>query len=157
MTSNFVILAPLAALVLGAIGLGGGIYETLLVDRVWPRNPALVQPNRGGITRRLFWAPVQVLYEIALLTAAWMVWGIAEARWWILAALAAHFAARVWSFIYFIPNALRFERLGDLSEGQQLDAQRWVRLSRYRPLIETAALIALCVVIVQVAVRPTSG
>jgi hypothetical protein len=23
-----------------------------------------------------------------------------------LAALAAHFAARVWSFIYFIPNAL---------------------------------------------------
>ena len=32
----------LAAVVLGTIGLGGGIYETLLVDRVWSDNPAII-------------------------------------------------------------------------------------------------------------------
>lgn len=55
--SPFVVLAPLSAVVLGAIMLGGGIYETLLVDRVWPGNPAIIQPGRGGIDRKLFWMP----------------------------------------------------------------------------------------------------
>jgi len=31
-----VVITPLIALILGAVRLGGGIYETLLVDRAWP-------------------------------------------------------------------------------------------------------------------------
>src|ERR1700760_3547179 len=101
MTSPFVVLAPLSAAILGAIMLGGGIYETLLVDRVWPDNPAVIQPKRGGLHRALFWMPAHTLYELALFIALWVVWSASNARWWTVAALAVHFAARAWSMIYF--------------------------------------------------------
>ena len=137
-----VVITPLIALVFGTIGLGGGIYETLLVDRVWPGNLAIIQPRRGGLDRKRFWIPIHALYEIALLVGAWQSWNTC-ARSWILAALAAHFAARVWSFAYFIPRALRFEELSELT-GLQLDlARRWTRLSPCRLILEAMSIIAL--------------
>lgn len=134
---------PLFAMTLGAVGLGGGLYETLLVDSVWPRNPALIQPTRGGLNRARFWGPVHALFEIALLASAWTAWGEGSARPWMVAALCSHFAARIWSFAYFIPRALRFEKMGDLSEDQVRLAWRWIRLSRLRPVIEVASILSL--------------
>jgi len=136
-------LACLSSLILGGIGLGGGIYETLLIDRVWPDNPAIVQPGRGGINRKLFWGPIHVLYELALLSSTWLVWSDGKVRRWILAALVIHLAARAWSFAYFIPNALRFERIGHLTGEQRRLADRWTRLGRYRPVLNAASLLAL--------------
>ena len=103
MTSAIVVMIPLTALVLGAVGLGGSIYETLLVDRVWPNNPVIIQPSRGGLDRKLFWGPIHTLFEVALLASAWAVWSETSARSWIIVALLAHFGSRAWSFAYFIP------------------------------------------------------
>jgi len=150
MTSSYLVVAPLTSLVLGAIALGGGIYETLLVDRVWPRNAAIIQPNRGGLNRGLFWAPVHTLYELTLLVAASVVWSVVDAR--VITALVVHFAARVWSLTYFIPKALRFEKLGDLTEEQETDARRWTWLSRFRPVLEVASVVAQCIAVVQLAI-----
>jgi hypothetical protein len=141
-------IVPLAALTLGAVGLGGGLYETLLVDPVWPRNPAMIQPSRGGLDRKRFWGPVHGLSEIALLVSAWTVWSAAAARPWVVAALSAHFAARAWSFAYFIPRALRFEKMADLSEDQVRLARRWTRLSRCRPILELVSIFSLGAVVV---------
>jgi hypothetical protein len=69
--------------------------------------------------------------------------GEASARPWILSALSAHFVARAWSFAHFIPWALRFEKMGDLSDDQLRLAVRWVRLSRFRPLIEVVSIVSL--------------
>lgn len=146
-TSPLIELAPLSALILGAIALGGGIYETLLIDRVWPDNPKIIQPSRGGINRRRFWAPANTLYELALVVVIWLVWSDGGVRWWAVAALIIHLGARAWSFAYFIPNALRFEKLGDLNEEQRSLAQRWTRLSRCRPVLQAVSIIALCVAI----------
>jgi hypothetical protein len=154
-TSVFTFVPPtallLAAVVLGAIGLGGGIYETLLVDRVWPDNPAIIQPSRGGLNRGLFWGPTHALYEVALLASAWMVWSDAYARSWIIVALVAHFGSRAWSFAYFIPRALRFEKMGDLTQEQSRLARRWIQLSRCRPVLEAVAIVSQCVVVVHFA------
>jgi hypothetical protein len=133
---------PFIALILGTIGLGGGIYETLLVDKVWPDNLAIIQPQRGGLDRKRFWIPVHSLYEIALLVSAWDLWKT-NSRSWIIIALIAHFAARGWSFAYFIPMALRFERLGELDEMQAHLARRWTKLSPRRLILEAASIIAL--------------
>ena len=135
-------ITPLIALVLGTIGLGGGIYETLLVDRVWPENLAIIQPRRGGLDRKRFWIPIHTLYEIALLVGTWESWNTC-ARSWILAALVAHFAARIWSFAYFIPRALRFEELSELTDLQVHLARRWTRLSPCRLILEAVSIIAL--------------
>jgi hypothetical protein len=140
---NHLVIIPLIALVLGAIGLGGGIYETLLVDRVWPDNLAMIQPQRGGLDRKRFWVPIHTLYEIALLVSAWVLWNT-QARSWIVVALAAHFTARVWSFAYFIPKALRFEQLSELTELQVHLARKWIKLSPCRLILEAVSIVALC-------------
>ncbi len=138
-----VLLLPLVALALGAAALGGGVYETVVVDLAWPGNPALIQPSRVGLNRARFWAPIHVLFEVALLASAWATWSEAMTLPWIVAALCAHFGARVCSFAYFIPNALRFEKMGDLSQEQLRTARRWVRLSRGRPVLELIAIVSL--------------
>ena len=140
----FAELALLSAIVLGSMGLGGGLYETLLVDPKWPPNPAIVQPSRGGINRGCFWGPSHTLYELALVAATVLVWSDRRPRWWIVSALIIHLAARAWSFAYFIPKALWFEKLGDLTEDQKRLARAWTRLSRCRPVIQFASILALC-------------
>jgi hypothetical protein len=154
-TSVFTAVPPaafvLSAVVLGAIGLGGGIYETLLVDRVWPGNPMIIQPSRGGLNRGLFWGPIHSLYEATLLVSAWMVWSDSYARSWMIVALIVHFVTRAWSFAYFIPKALRFEKAGDLTEEQADLARRWIRLSRCRPVLEAIAILAQGAVILHFA------
>jgi hypothetical protein len=136
------VIIPLIALVLGTIGLGGGIYETLLVDRVWPNNLAIIQPRRGGLDRKRFWIPIHTLYEIALLVGAWKLWNT-DARSWMIAALVVHFISRGWSFAYFIPRALRFEQLSELTDSQAHLARQWTRLSPCRLILEAVSIIAL--------------
>jgi hypothetical protein len=133
------------ALVIGSMLLGGGVYETLLVDSVWPNNPALIQPARGGINRGRFWARVHPPYEVALLVSLWLNWGAHAARPWLIVVLIVHVAARTWSFVYFIPRALRFEKIGDFNAEELKRAKRWVGLSRVRPILEFVSITALCV------------
>lgn len=152
-TLPFVVLAPLSALVLGALGLGGGVYETLVVDHVWPDNPSIIRSGRGGIDRARFWGPVHSFYELALFISLWMVWSVTDVRWWSVTALAIHFATRAWSFTYFIPRAIRFEKLGELTEEQRREARRWTQLSRCRPVLAAFSIVAQCIVILQLAVR----
>jgi len=137
------VITPLIALIFGAIGLGGGIYETLIVDRVWPDNLAIIQPKRGGLDRKRFWIPIHTLYEVALLASAWTSWSSNYARYWIVVALIAHFVSRAWSFAYFIPQALRFENLSELKDSEVHLAQQWTHLSRWRPVLEAVSIISL--------------
>lgn len=147
MTPESAAVATTLALILGSIALGGGIYETLLVDAAWPGNLRLIQPHRGGLNRKMFWALVHPLSELALLVSAWMNWSQPSVRVWVIVALVAHFAARAWSFAYFIPRALRFEKLDELTPDDRHAAIRWTKLSRCRPLLEALSIAALAVVL----------
>ena len=80
---------------------------------------------------------------------------IAYARSWIIVALVVHFGTRAWSFAHFIPTALRFEKAGDLTEEQLHLARRWVRVSRYRPVLEAISIIAQGAVILHFAAGVT--
>jgi hypothetical protein len=140
-------IAACIALVLGSMALGGGIYETLLVDPVWPHNLSLIQPKRGGLNRKVFWGLIHPLFELALLVSAWMGWNNLSFRVWLIVALVSHFTARIWSFAYFIPRALRFEKLEQLTPDDMRLAMRWTQVSRYRPLLETTSTAALALVV----------
>lgn len=141
------------ALILKSAGLGGGLYETMLVDRVWPNNPRFIQPQRGGINRKLFWAPVHGLFEIALLTSIWIAWPDVNTRVWLLLALACHLSMRLWSFLYFIPAAIRFEKLNDFDSAQIARARCWIRLSLWRLPLDIASMMALCLAIFSLPYR----
>jgi hypothetical protein len=144
-------IAPCLALIFGSISLGGGIYETLLVDPAWLRNLSIIQPDRGGLNRKLFWGSVHPLYELALLVSAWTCWGHVALRVWLIAALVGHFTGRGWSFAYFIPQELRFEKLDKLAPEDVRSTHRWVRLSRCRPFLGALSIAAMAFVLTHLA------
>lgn len=121
---------PLVALAaaLALVSLGGGFYEFLVVDPFWPRRPELIQPPRGGISRRRFWIPAHTMFELSLIATLITAWGQPAVRTPLLVALASHAAMRIWSAFDFIPKALAFER-ADPTAISESAARRWSRRS----------------------------
>ena len=68
-------IALLVALAL--VSLGGGLYEFFVVDPSWPRRPDIIQPGHGGISRKRFWIPAHVLFELVLIFALVTTWSTA--------------------------------------------------------------------------------
>src|SRR5882724_4050228 len=106
----FVRIAIVAACSLSLILVGGGLYEFLVIDPFWPRRPDLIQPDRGGVSRKRFWIPAHVAFELVLLSALLLAWSSADVRFWLGIAFISHVVMRLWSAFDFIPKALAFER-----------------------------------------------
>jgi hypothetical protein len=119
------------AVVLACVGLGGGLYEFSVVDSSWPRRPDLIQPAQGGISRRRFWIPAHVAFELALIASLVLAWSTADLRFWLLIALASHAVMRIWSAFDFIPKALAFEKAAPGTVAEHA-ARRWTRRSGLR-------------------------
>ena len=129
---------------LACASLGGGAYEFSVVDPFWPRRPDIIQPARGGISRKRFWIPAHCAFEVALIVSLIVAWSLPDVRFWVVIALAAHAAMRIWSAFDFIPKALAFER-SDPAMIDETAARSWVRRSLWRlPLdIMTCAAMLL--------------
>jgi hypothetical protein len=123
------VIAIAAALALASVG--GGLYEFLVVDPFWPRRPDLIQPSRGGISRKRFWIVIHVALEVVLIASLVGAWSQPAVRSGLLVALASHAIMRIWSGFDFIPKALAFERAepGSVSEAA---ARAWTKRSRLR-------------------------
>lgn len=111
--------------------LGGGTYEHLVLDPVWPGRPAIVQPRNGGVSRRRFWIPVHAALEALLIVAIVSSWGHPHVLIPLLVAAASHLVMRLWSFVDFIPKAAAFEK-ADPAVIDRAAAQRWCRRSLLR-------------------------
>lgn len=138
---------------LALIGVGGGLYEFSVVDAAWPRRPDLIQPVRGGISRRRFWIPAHVAFELALAAALIITWYQPDIRFWLLVAVASHAVMRLWSALDFIPKALAFER-ADPAEFDAAAARRWSNRSLLRlplDLLTATAMLAAFATAVAIA------
>jgi hypothetical protein len=145
---SLVVVALAAGLAL--VSLGGGAYEFLVVDPTWPRRPDIVQPQRGGISRRRFWIPAHVAFELCLVAALIAVWSAPGVRRPLLVALASHLAMRAWSAFDFIPKALAFER-ADPANVDAVAAGRWVKRSLGRLPLDLMTCGAMVTGLVAVA------
>jgi ubiquinone/menaquinone biosynthesis C-methylase UbiE len=148
-------LAPWAvnvSLLLMALLLGGGLYETIVVDTAWPANVSVIQPSQGGVDRKPFWILVHAPLTIALPIALWACWRRPGVRGWLLAGTGIYVAIRVWSFLYFIPLALKFEGARGMADPLMSEASAWVRLSPIRCALALAGVAALW--LAAVALRP---
>lgn len=130
------------ATALALASLGGGLYERLVVDPAWPRRPDLIQPQRGGVSRRRFWMPAHAAFELLLIASLVSTWAHPATRTPLLVALASHAAMRVWSFLDFIPKALAFERNepGTITEAA---ARSWIRRSLGRLPLDLVTCLAM--------------
>jgi hypothetical protein len=143
---GFTVAATCFALML----VGGGFYEVLVVDAAWPKRPDLIQPDRGGISRRRFWIPVHSLFEVSAIFALVAAWSDPSVRLWLWVALISHATARVWAFLDFIPKAIAFER-ADPSSITEAAARKWTRRSRFRLPVELVSCGAMIAALVGVA------
>ena len=119
------------ATALALISLGGGVYEVGVVDPAWPARPDIVHPASGGISRKRFWIPAHVVFELLLIASLVLFWSQPQVRNALLIAFASHAGMRVWSAFDFIPKALAFER-ADPATLTQEESRRWTRRSWLR-------------------------
>ena len=124
-----IIMAVAAALACASVG--GGLYEFSVVDPFWPKRPDLVQPARGGISRKRFWIAIHVAFEVVLIAALVWTWSQPAARTCLLVALASHAVMRLWSAVDFIPKALAFEKAEPVTISEAA-ARAWTARSRLR-------------------------
>ena len=143
-----IIVAVAAALACASVG--GGLYEFSVVDPFWPKRPDLVQPTRGGISRKRFWIPIHVAFEVTLIAALVWAWSLPAVRTCLLVALASHAGMRLWSAFDFIPKALAFEKAepGAVSEA---GARAWTARSRWRLPLDLITSGAVLLALVEVA------
>lgn len=116
-----------------------------MVDPAWPRRPDIIRPAHGGVSRRRFWLPAHVAFELLLIASLVAAWSRPEVRTWLALAFASHAFMRIWSAFDFIPKALAFERAAEVDEAA---AQRWTRRSRLRmplDLVTCGAMLAALV------------
>ncbi|HYG87802.1 MAG TPA: hypothetical protein VD978_16205 [Azospirillum sp.] len=83
------------------------------------------------MSRRHFWIPAHVAFELALVASLVVAWSLPYIRTCLLIGLASHAVMRIWSAFDFIPKALAFERAdpASITEGA---ARRWTRRSLLR-------------------------
>lgn len=125
-------LVLLALTVLAAcVALGGGIYESLVVDPFWPKRPGIIQPINGGVSRRRFWIPAHSALELLLIGMLIITWADREVRVALLVALGSHVVMRAWSLFDFVPKAVAFEK-ADPATVDRAAAKRWTRRSLAR-------------------------
>jgi hypothetical protein len=53
----------------GASARAAEVRFILRLDPFWPRRPDIIQPERGGISRRRFWIPAHGAFELCLAVA----------------------------------------------------------------------------------------
>ncbi len=124
--------------------LGGGIYETLVVDPAWPKRPGIIQPRNGGISRRRFWIPAHTVFEVLLILTLIASWGDTDVRAALLFALVSHAVMRVWSLVDFVPKAVSFEK-ADPADVDEAAAVGWTRRSLLRLPLDVITCVAMLV------------
>ena len=93
MSLSFTLTAAATGLALTLVG--AGLYEYLVVDPSWPKRLDLIQPDRGGISRRRFWIPIHTLFELSVISALVAMWSAPAIRTWLWVALISHAIVRI--------------------------------------------------------------
>ncbi|MGZ8815275.1 MAG: hypothetical protein ACXWZI_15130 [Mycobacterium sp.] len=140
------VLIAVTALVACAL-LGGGLYETVVVDPAWPKRPGIIQAQNGGISRRRFWIPAHTLFEVLLIVALIAAWHNADVRLALLVALVSHALMRVWSLVDLVPKAVKFEK-ADPAAVDEAGAVAWTRRSLLRLPLDFITCVALLAALV---------
>lgn len=130
------------ATVIALVGLGGGLYESSVVDTRWPDKPELIRPSEGGLNRKHFWIPVHVSFELFLVAALIAAWRVPAVRYCLIAAVLSHVSMRIWSGLDFIPKARGFEQSTSASFSTEA-ARAWTSRSLLRLPLDLLTCMAL--------------
>src|SRR5687767_6747642 len=116
-----------------AVALGGGLYEHMVITKLWSKLPpssfAVIQRGTGVPLQR-FWIPVHGAISVFILSSLFLTWNDTTVRGLLLIAFVAYVVMRVWSGLYFIPRMLAFQRVPpDSPPSEELSRRvaQWTR------------------------------
>lgn len=138
---------------------GAGIFETAVIIPKWTASPPeSLQIFKGeyGIDLKIFWIVMHSVHEITFIVAIVFCWQIDGIREWLLLLFAAHFAIRVWTLAYFVPNIMEFQKIAQTGEATPDILERttrWRNLNYFR----TATFVAVSVGMVAVYLKVIGG
>lgn len=139
---------------------GAQIFETLVLIPKWTATPPksfTLLADKNGMSLKTFWIILHSLHEIIFILAIVFCWKLVAIRNGLLILFAIHFAARVWTILYFAPNIIDFQRIADEPNSGQGLARRtslWQTLNYLRVAIFIAVsigLIPLCISVLRLA------
>ncbi|MEK6774096.1 MAG: hypothetical protein AABY64_09150 [Bdellovibrionota bacterium] len=139
----------LLAVLCMALSIGGGVYEGLVINPQWSASPpqsfALIQEGTG-IPLQKFWIPAHIVISIFILAALYFNWHISHRRTLIIAAIVSYGIMRAWSFAYFIPEMLSFQKVpldSGLTDELMIRVERWKNLSWWRSPLDLISFMSL--------------
>jgi hypothetical protein len=136
-----------------ALAIGGGIYESIVVNPQWKKSPpssfSILQPGTGVPFQR-FWIPVHGAITLFFITSLILTWGNPAVRSLHFFGLVSYIVMRGWSGLYFIPEMLSFQRVPlDSPPSPELTARvsRWASWTWFREPLDintmSCSLLAL--------------
>jgi hypothetical protein len=137
------------------LAVGGGIYESIVLNPQWSAQPpasfAIIQKETGVPLQR-FWIPVHILVTIGLVASLITNWNYADRRSLIIVALISYVVMRAWSFAYFIPEMLKFQKV-PLDQPQTTDllnrVRNWTRLTWFREPLDLITQFCLLIALMR--------
>lgn len=138
---------------------GAQIFETAVVVPQWTASPPESFQMLRNLDLKNFWIVMHSIHEITFILAVIFCWRLDPVRNWLLILLAAHFAVRVWTLMYFAPNIIGFQKMTDtVTTGMDLANKTalWQALNYVRVGIFVAVsigLIPLCIKVMNLKLR----
>jgi hypothetical protein len=152
------LLATILLFLTVTLGLGGGLYEILVIYPGWKHDVdpltlrSRLQSSGQILAARRFWpivSPAQVLLSVVCIVLAWRRCGSMQG--YLMAAAVAVFVDRVITFSYFIPVMIRQimqpENIGALRLRKIV--RQWTMLSPIRIVFALFAWIMLVLALVR--------
>ncbi len=130
-----------------AAAIGGGLYEHIVLTPIWSKSPpssfAIIQPTTGVPLQR-FWIPVHGTITLFIILSLVMTWSDMTVRRLLLVAMASYIVMRVWSFLFFIPEMLAFQKVPlDSAPSAELAARvaRWTFWTWFREPLDIISFL----------------
>ena len=130
-----------------AAAIGGGLYEHIVLTPIWSKSPpssfAIIQPTTGVPLQR-FWIPVHGTITLFIILSLVMTWSDMTVRRLLLVAMASYIVMRVWSFLFFIPEMLAFQKVPlDSAPSSELAARvaRWTFWTWFREPLDIISFL----------------
>jgi hypothetical protein len=130
------------------LGIGGGLYETLVVYPRWKKHPTPATLSQkledsGQNAALKFWplvSPISALLSVINMIAAWR--SVGSETVWFSAALII-FLKSLATYLYFVPTMMRKFKRAETMDAETLkkSVTLWTSLSPLRIVVEAVAWI----------------
>jgi hypothetical protein len=130
--------------------LGGGLYEHIVLTRLWSASPpssfSVIQRGTGVPVQR-FWLPVHAANTTFILLSLFVTWNDIRIRNLLLIGLGSYIVMRMWSGLFFIREMLALQQIPpDSSRSPELSARvaRWTYWRWFREPLDMISFLMLC-------------